>query len=341
MSKKGSSAPAPDPRLTEAQIKSMGYQDQMIQEMLANSRDLAPLQKQQLQFGLDSAKTAYDQSQEDRKWMLTRRNQLSGIQDQMVKDANDFNLEGRQDQLVDRTYADINEGYSNARAQGLRNMERMGVNPASGRMAALASQDNVGLAAARAGAASKVREAARAEGYALTDRANNALAGYPAMASGASGAGAGFGASGLNIVNAGLGGLNSGLAGAGTLAGQMGSNATNMWGAQGSYAANMNNSGGGGFADMAGGLGSLVGTGLKLYGTWASDERLKENIKYVGRDPHTKLPRYEFNYKGDRQRFNGYMAGDVAHHYPEAVSINPEGYAIVDYGMLGSPMIQV
>ena len=193
----------------------MGYQDQLIQQMLQNSNDLAPLQKQQLQFGLDSAKTAYDQSQEDRQWMLTRRGQLSGIQDQMVKDANDFNLEGRQNQLVDRAYADINEGYSNARAQGLRNMERMGVNPASGRMAALASQDNVGLAAARAGAASKVREAARAEGYALTDRANNALAGYPAMASGATGAGAGYGAAGLGLANAGLGGLNSGLSAAG------------------------------------------------------------------------------------------------------------------------------
>ena len=326
----------------------MGYQDQLIQQIMQNSNDLAPLQKQQLQFGLDSAKTAYDQSQQDRQWMLTRRNQLSGIQDQMVKDANDFNLEGRQNQLVDRAYADINEGYSNARAQGLRNMERMGVNPASGRMAALASQDNVGLAAARAGAASKVREAARAEGYALTDRANNALAGYPAMASGATGAGAGYGAAGLGLANAGLGGLNSGLSAAGGLAGQMGSNATNMWGQQANYQAQMANSGSS-FGDLAGGIGSLVGAGTKLWGVPGvsqaitglfSDARLKENIVVVGRDGPTQLPMYEFNYKGDSRRFRGVMADDVIRKYPQAVCFE-NGYAKVNYDYLGIQMVQV
>lgn len=33
---------------------------------MANSAEMAPLQKKQMQFGLDSAKTAYGQAQEDR-----------------------------------------------------------------------------------------------------------------------------------------------------------------------------------------------------------------------------------------------------------------------------------
>ncbi len=321
----------------------MGYQDQLVQQIMQNSNDLAPLQKQQLQFGLDSAKTAYDQSQQDRQWMLSRRDQLSGIQDQMVNDAKDFNLEGRQNQMVDRAYADLNEGYSNARAQGLRNMERMGINPASGRAAMMASQDAVGLAAARAGAANKVREAARAEGYALTDRANNALAGYPAMAAGSTGAGAGYGASGLTIANTGLGGLNSGLGAAGSLAGQYGSNATNMWGAQAQYSANMNNSGSS--AGMLGGLGSLAGGVANLYSSGIfskmSDIRVKENIAVVGHDHENDLPVYEFSYKGDPRRYRGYMAHDVMRHRPDAVSFNQQGYAMVDYGKLNSAMVEV
>ncbi len=43
----------------------------------------------------------------------------------------------------------------------------------------------------------------------LVDRANNALAGYPAMASGATGQGATIGANGVSTVNAGVGGVNA------------------------------------------------------------------------------------------------------------------------------------
>lgn len=235
MGGKSSSAPAPDPRLVEAQIRSMGIQDDAIQRMLANSDSMLPLQREQMQWGLDTAKQAYAQSQDDRAWMLGRRGLLAGQQDQLIQDAQNFNTNERRQQLRDEAYADVNSAFSNARGQGLRTMNRMGINPNSGRTLAMNNDASLAQAAAVASASHKVNAAARAEGYALTDRAVNALAGYPAMGMQATGAGAGYGASGLALANQGLAGMNSGYGAAGGLAGQMGSNAAGMYGAMGSY----------------------------------------------------------------------------------------------------------
>ena len=68
--KGGSSAPPPDPALIAAQIKSMGIQDDAINAMLRNADEMLPMQKEQMQFGLDTSREAYKQSQADREWML-------------------------------------------------------------------------------------------------------------------------------------------------------------------------------------------------------------------------------------------------------------------------------
>lgn len=52
---KGGGAPAPDPRLIEAQIKSLGVQDDVIQRVIGNSERLQPLQEEQLPFEGPSA----------------------------------------------------------------------------------------------------------------------------------------------------------------------------------------------------------------------------------------------------------------------------------------------
>jgi hypothetical protein len=92
------------------------------------------------------------------------------------------------------------------------------------------------------------------EGRALTDRVTNSLAGYPAMASVESGSGAGFGANGLNIANTGLSGLNSGSLAAGSMAGNMGSNAAQTYGVMGNYKTGQDNARGDGGAGMIVGL---------------------------------------------------------------------------------------
>lgn len=232
---KGSDAPPPDPRLVEAQLKSMGIQDSAIQEIMANARELMPIQKEQMQFGLDTSRTAWDQSQADRGYSLERRGELTALQDRMIGDANSFNTEAKGEQYAAQATADVGMQAEMARQAQTRGLQRMGVNPGSGKMLAVQSQMGLSEAAAKAGAANKVREAARLEGYGLTDRASNALSGYPAMGMATTGSGAGFGANGLNIANQGLAGMNSGWGAAANTAGAMGSNATGMYGAQANY----------------------------------------------------------------------------------------------------------
>jgi hypothetical protein len=112
MGSKSSSAPPPDPRLMEAQLRSMGIQDDVITQIMANANEMLPLQKAQTQFALDTAKQAVTDSQADRSWMLTRRNLLSGVQDQLVSDATGFNAKQRSDQFAAEAGADAQAAIS-------------------------------------------------------------------------------------------------------------------------------------------------------------------------------------------------------------------------------------
>ena len=250
-----SDTPAPDPRLVAAQVKSLGVQGEVMRMLMDQAQEFAPLQKEQMQFGLDAARTAYEQSQQDRDWMLGRRNKLAGMQDTLVQDATTFDTDQRRQELAAQAMGDVNQAFDNVRGQSQRNLQRMGVNPNDGRSAALQTQVDAQQALALSTAGNKAREVARQEGYALTDRATNALAGYPAMGMQATQAGAGYGGLGLNLANQGLAGMNSGLSAAGGMAGQMGQNATNMWSAQ----QNAYQQGQAGDAAAMGGLGSAVG----------------------------------------------------------------------------------
>lgn len=263
--KGGSDVAAPDPRLVEAQIRSMGIQDDMIQRIVANAEAMQPLQQEQMQFGLDSARTAFDQSQQDRDWMLARRGVLSGLQDQLVTDAQAFNTEARREELAGTAAADVRQGFGAARDAATRQMARTGVNPASGRFASMIGQMGVQEALAEAGAKNAARSQARQEGYALTDRATNALAGYPAMGMQATGAGAQYGTAGITLANQGLAGMNSGYGSAAQIAAQMGVGATNMYGQQAGFKNSQDklaqDNGG-----LFGALGILGGAAIKKWG---------------------------------------------------------------------------
>ena len=342
MGSKSSSAPAPDPRLVEAQIRSMGIQDDAIQRVMQQSEEIQPLQKEQLQFGLDTARTAYDQSQQDRTWMLDRRGSLTTMQDTLAQDARSFNTEDKANELAGKAMADVNQGFANVEGQQTRAMARMGVTPDSGKALAMGNQTAIAKATALAAAGSGARDRARTEGYALTDRATNALAGYPAMGMQATQSGAGFGASGTTIANQGLAGMNSGYGAAGTMAGQLGSNAAGMYGAMGSYKNGADNA-----AANANPMGALLGAGAQLgaayiKGPMTSDRRLKQDIELVGRDERTGLNLYEFSYKDmPHERWRGVMADEVLQVMPSAVHTNAEGFMSVDYAALGLEMTKL
>lgn len=236
--KGGSSAPPPDPALMAAQIKSMGYQDQAIQQIMANAQRLLPYQEREMQFGLDSARTAYDQAQADRGYALERRGKLTGFQDKAVADAEKYSSEDYASKQAAMGLADVSRNVAQARAQMLRDNSRIGVNPSSGRALAMDNQMRIQQAAMGAQAANMARTAARDLGLRYDDRASGLLAGYPSMGMAATGSGAGYGAAGIGLANAGANGMNAGYGMAGASAGQMGANATGMWNAQASYKSN-------------------------------------------------------------------------------------------------------
>lgn len=328
----GSSAPPPDPRLVDAQIRSMGIQDQAIQDILAQSREMLPVQKEQMQFGLDTAKTAYDQSQEDRAYALDRRSALTGLQDQVIADAKGFNTAERTAELTGQAGADVNAAFSAARDQSARDMARRGITPGSGKALAMGNSMEMAQAAATAGATSKAREAARTEGYALTDRATNVLAGYPAMGMATTGQGAGYGTTGLTVANQGAAGANAGFQSAAQIAGSMGTNATGMYSVQQQAKTAADSQSGSMF-------GSILGAGATLGAAYLgrpSDRRLKTNIVAVGGDERTGLTLYEFDYiDGTPGRWRGVMADEVARARPDAVVMWPNGFMVVRYDLLG------
>lgn len=337
---KGSSAPAPDPRLVDAQIKSMGIQDDVIQRMMAQSDEMQPLQREQLQFGLDSAKTAFQQSQDDRAYALERRGQLTGLQDKMISDAKGFDSGARGTELANQAQADVGQQFASSRQQMGRNMARMGINPNSGKSLAINSEMGGSEATARAGVSSAARESARAEGYAMTDRASNALAGYPSMGMGTTGAAAGFGASGVGLANASLAGRNSGYGSAAQVAGQMGTNATGMYGAQANYQTQSAQAQNG----LWGALGSLAGAGMSLYAR--SDVNAKEDIQPVDDNQALqairKIPISKWAYKpgqGDGGEHVGPMAQDVNAEVGDQAA--PGGKAIDLISMNGIAMAAI
>jgi len=252
---KDNSAPAPDPALIAAQVRSLGIQDDAISRMMAMSEDLAPLQRRQLEQAINQSGQLWQQAQEDRQFALGQRDKLTGIQDRIVQDAQRFNTQDEANKLAAQATGDVNQQFSNAADQQARALQRTGVNPNDGRFAAFGSQMAASQGLALAGAANKARDTARQEGWQLTDRANNALAGYPAMTMAGQQAGLATMGAGQNAINAGVGGMLSPSQAIGQAAGQMGSNATSMYGTQSNaYMQGQN-------ADAAGmaGLGSAIG----------------------------------------------------------------------------------
>ena len=86
-------------------------------------------------------------------------------------------------------------------------------------------------------------------------------------------------------------------------------------------------------ANVAEGTGALSGstTTTTQPGGFFSDERLKEDIKPIGKmfDGQTIV---RFRYKGEPHTRIGLIAQDVEKRHPEAVGLHPSGYKVVEHG---------
>ena len=96
--------------------------------------------------------------------------------------------------------------------------------------------------------------------------------------------------------------------------------------------------GGSSLATMAGATAAksgFIGAAASALPLLFSDIRLKDNIKYVGKEKGHNM--YEFSYKGSPDRFVGVMAQDILKTNPEAVGEHA-GFMTVNYSKLGLEM---
>ena len=318
-------APPPDPALVEAQVNAMNMQTEIGGRMVAVQEQLLPHQIAQMELGIKAGEAAYADSREDRAYSLERRGHLTGLQDRMIADAKNFDSEGKALEMGGRAMADASAVADRSIQAGNRAMARMGVNPNSSKFAATQAPNSLMRASMVSAAGESGYRAARDEGRALTDRAANVLAGYPAMGMQTTQASAANGMAGLTAANMASAGIQSGYGAAGSAFGSAASTAGNLFAAQSARqlnAAQINNSKDDG---LFGAIGTLGGAAIGAF----SDRRLKRDIRKVADDPRG-FGWYEFEYVWGGGRQVGVMAQEVQLIIPGAVH-DACGFLVVDY----------
>lgn len=271
--KKGGSAPDPNPGLIAAADaakyvadKQANTADEMLAFYKQQYADLSPIMKEITDTQVDVMNANNRRAQDYYEY---EKGTFRPLEQGIVKDANEYATESKREALATSAAADVNMAMTNARNQENRALSRMGVNPNSGRFAALNNQLTLGQAAASAGAMTKARNDAENIGFARKMDAASLgrnLASNSSTAYGISvGAGDSAGKSaqaGGNFMGQGYSGALQGMSGAASSYGVAG----NIYGQE--YNARMR----GYEADQAAsgafwsGIGSLAGTGIGAYG---------------------------------------------------------------------------
>lgn len=148
------------------------------------------------------------------------------LEDKIVADANNFDTEAKREELAGQAITDVNTAFDSARGQSARSLARVGVAPGSGRALSMENQVTTAQALAGAGAATKARRDATAEGYARRMDAvglGKGIVGNQvtmqqiaqnggAQAVAAAGSGVNVAQSGAGLMGQGFGGAQNGLA---------------------------------------------------------------------------------------------------------------------------------
>lgn len=95
-----------------------------------------------------------------------QKNTFRPLEGGIVADAQNYDTAARRDEKAAGAVADVGMQAEMARQAQTRGMQRMGVNPGSGKMLAMQSQMGLGEAVAKAGAANQARDAVELQGYA-------------------------------------------------------------------------------------------------------------------------------------------------------------------------------
>jgi len=309
--------------------KQLDFSKKMYDENSPLMKSIATKQGLAMDQQLAQGKDYYDYSK------ATYRPLEEGI----VKDAQDFDTEAYRNTLATKAAADSGIAFNRTRQANERAMASMGVNPNAGRFQGLAGQASLAQAASRAGAMTGTRERAQQTGYARKldaaglgrNLSGASTAAYGSAINAGNSAGQNYQSAGINRLN----GMNQGSATIGSGLNMQIQGLSGVLNAQTKMAIDSADS------SFMGDLGGVMGGAASLYKSGIfSDIRLKENIELAGKDEHTGLNLYKFNYKGSAKRYLGVMAQEVKLKFPEAVT-EKVGFMAVHYDMLGIEMKEI
>ncbi len=310
--------------------QQIDFSERMYNENSPLLRDIATKQGAMMDQQMAQGKDYYDY----------QVNTFRPLEQGIVADAQNFDTDAMRNQLATKAAADSGLAFNRTRQANERAMASMGVNPNSGRFQGMGGQSALMQSANRAGAMTGARERAQQTGYARKldaaglgrNLSGASTAAYGSAVNAGNSAGQNYQSAGMNHLN----GMNQGAATIGSGLNMQLSGLGNVLNSQTQMAVSGNEN------SMLGDLGGLMGGAASMAkaGMFPSDERLKENIKLVGKDERTGLNLYEFSYKWSPKRFIGVMAQEVKVKFPEAVN-ELSGYMAVYYDMLGLEMKEV
>lgn len=166
-----SSPPPPDPLIGQSAAANAEIGQQQVdlakQQMAWNQARAAqqdPLIAKIAQQQIQSADT--NTARADDQWNQYKT-MFQPVENQMVTDAMNFDSPERQAQVAAQAGADVTGAYNGALASNQRNMERMGVNPNSGKFAAINNETALAQAKDTAGAMNTARNNTITQGMAL------------------------------------------------------------------------------------------------------------------------------------------------------------------------------
>ncbi len=322
---KGGNAPSPDPKIGEAallQAKTgeewLKFAGDAFKVSTERQAELDALTKQvtDMQLGIMG-----DQAEWSRADRQRYEREFKPLEDEFLAEARDYASPEKQAEAAAEAKADVQTASAGARQQSQREAASLGVDPNSGRFAAIDRAGEMGTALASAGAQNTARQQVRDKGLALKADAVNLGRGLPAQSAQAAGLslGAGSGAVGLNqgnqqiynsstgIMGQGYGGAMQGHAGMASTLNQQYSTQVSAWDAQQRHA-----------ASGAAGIGSFLGgvTGLIM-----SDEKKKKNKKPIkdgeALDAVNDMPVEQWQYK-EGVADEGQHVGTYAQDFQEA-----------------------
>lgn len=167
-------APAPDPNVALAQNRQIGLAENQNKYWEEN---FAPKMLDQMQFGLDLSKRQSDLMEDDSKFLRGIANEdrqrhkdtTQKYQDKFFAQADAYGTgEAEGDRQAGMVMSDVQRNYDQGLDSARRGVERMGINPASGRYSDILAKNIPELSLQKTMAANMARQAAKEQGLKYT-----------------------------------------------------------------------------------------------------------------------------------------------------------------------------